>query len=242
MNLLLVNDDGIESEGILSLAHTLSKKHNVTVVAPKFNQSAKSHSSTFSIIQYEDRGEREDIRYYAVEGTPADCTRFAVGYLNLQPDLVISGINDGLNVGYDTWLSGTIGAAREANFSHIPAIALSLYYKRSTAKEAPNYYFALEYIEKNIDMLYTLIKGKDVVLNINVPNDYIGEQICPHANSIYLRTYQGTPPTSHLWQNFEDESLVGTDIYYAERGYVTITPLQTNITNKELIEQWNKQK
>lgn len=242
MKLLLVNDDGIESEGILALAHRLSEKHEIVVVAPKFNQSAKGHSATFTQIAYENKGEKDGIKYYAVQGTPSDCTRFAFGYLKYQPDLVLSGINDGVNIGYDVWLSGTVGAAMEANFFHTPAIALSVYYKRYTEKRPVTFSYALDYIEKHLDELYNLIKGTNATINVNVPmNDFKGQKICPHADSTYYAWYdEGEFLGAHMWQDFEKGNHIGTDIYYAEQGYVTISPLKINISDMELIEKWNK--
>lgn len=244
MKLLLVNDDGIESEGILALARRLSPQHEIVVVAPMYNQSAKGHSSTFGDLSFENRGTDGTVRYYAVNGTPSDCTRFALCYLKYAPDLVISGINDGVNIGYDVWFSGTVGAAIEANFFHIPAIALSVYHLKYSDSRPVIFSYALDYIESHLDRLYHMIQGTNTTLNINVPmNDFIGQKICPLADSKYDAWYdEGKPLNVHMWQDFNENNHVGADIYYAQQGYVTLTPLKVNVSNMELIQLWNKQK
>ena len=243
MKLLLTNDDGIQSEGILALARRLSVKHEVLVVAPSFNQSAKGHSATFHEISYTDRGKEGGAHCYALDGTPSDCTRFAIGFLGFRPDLVISGINDGMNIAYDVWLSGTVGAAMEANFFSIPSLAVSVYYNRNRDKKDFTFTYALDYIESRLDFLYDMIKGKSVTLNVNVPmKKWLGERICPLADSIYTALYEKKEDKLNvqLWQDLTPERFYGTDIYYVEKGYVSITPLNINPTDRELIATWNK--
>src|SRR5690606_19674244 len=125
MRLLLVNDDGIHAEGINKLAMELEKKHEVTIVAPNDERSAQSHALTLRkpLIVKEVKLEGIKSRAYSVSGTPADCVRIALDQLIKEPvDLVISGINKGLNVGMDVLYSGTVSAAIEANLYGIPSM------------------------------------------------------------------------------------------------------------------------
>ena len=137
MNILVVNDDGYKSEGIKILAEAMKSYGNIYVVAPHSEQSAKSVSITIhhpvTIHQHKDH-------YYSVEGTPSDCVRMALKKLNLPIDLVVSGINNGFNIGIDTIYSGTIGAAMQGLIAGLPAIAFSTDYGAfSIAKrEIPN--------------------------------------------------------------------------------------------------------
>ena len=129
MNVLVVNDDGILSEGIKALADFLSEEHNVIVVAPDGNRSAFSHSlsiykdTIFKEIDFSDK-----YRTFITSGTPADCVKFAVHkFSDIKFDLICSGINKGHNLGSDTVYSGTISACLEGNFFKIKGIALSNY-------------------------------------------------------------------------------------------------------------------
>jgi 5'-nucleotidase len=124
MQILLTNDDGIDAAGIRHLADVLTPLGRLLVVAPADCRSCCSHSITtgrhVSVEQLDDD-------WYRVAGYPADCVRIALSHLGLRPDVVISGINHGANVGLDIWTSGTIAAAREASFHGLPAVAISQY-------------------------------------------------------------------------------------------------------------------
>ena len=129
MRILVTNDDGIQSEGVKTLAELLSKKgHKVTVVAPDGNRSAFSHSlSIYKTLTFLRQNISENFEAYSLSGTPADCVKFAVHYFENKPfDFVCSGINGGNNLGSDTCYSGTVAAGLEANFFGIKSIAFSL--------------------------------------------------------------------------------------------------------------------
>ena len=130
MHILLTNDDGLWAPGIQGLAQELAKHHRVTMVAPKVEQSAKSSSLTVQVpIRAKEMSEDGDNpRMLFVEGTPVDCVKFSLSYLLEQdrPDLVVSGINHGFNLGSDAVYSGTVGAALEGLMYGIPSLALSL--------------------------------------------------------------------------------------------------------------------
>lgn len=124
MQILLTNDDGIDAAGIRHLADALEPLGRLSVVAPADCRSCCSHSITTSRHV---SVEQLDVAWYRVAGYPADCVRIALNHLGLKPDVVISGINHGANVGLDIWTSGTIAAAREASFHGLPAVAISQY-------------------------------------------------------------------------------------------------------------------
>ena len=130
MHILLTNDDGLWAPGIQGLAQELAKHHRVTMVAPKVEQSAKSSALTVQVpIRAKEMSEEgENPRMLFVEGTPVDCVKFSLSYLLEQdrPDLVVSGINHGFNLGSDAVYSGTVGAALEGLMYGIPSLALSL--------------------------------------------------------------------------------------------------------------------
>lgn len=130
MHILLTNDDGLWAPGIQGLAQELAKHYRVTVVAPKVEQSAKSSALTMQVpIRAKEMSEEgANPRMLFVDGTPADCIKFALSYLLQEdtPDLVVSGVNHGFNLGSDAIYSGTIGAALEGLMYGVPSLALSL--------------------------------------------------------------------------------------------------------------------
>lgn len=171
--LLLTNDDGIEAPGIRALHDALSKVYDVTVVAPATNQSGTGGARSWweTTLEYDDHE-----LGYAVDGTPADCVAFAVAALNLDPDLVVSGCNDGPNIGaHILGRSGTVGAAHEAAFLDIPGIAVSLYDlgnlpPTNTVPTVDDFALAAEMTVRLVDYWMTNgpIEGADY-LNVNVP-------------------------------------------------------------------------
>ena len=242
MKILLTNDDGIESEGILALARRLSEKHSVIVVAPQRNQSAKSHSITMRGKQSLKRWEEGGTNFYAFDGTPADCVQFAETELGYDADIVISGINNGMNLGSDVLYSGTVGAAMDGAHFGMRAIAVSLYYDYSDAPETLSFDGAAAYIEENLLRFYRLL-SPGMTLNVNVPlAPECGEAFCPLGFSNYDQKYsfdgehytlQGIP--FDLARSEE-----GCDLWYASRGYITLTPLLLNFTDRETLARWKK--
>ncbi len=162
MRILLVNDDGIRSVGLGLLARALAEKHTVTVVAPDDQRSAASHSLTLRDELSARKEDMDGIEAWAVDGTPADCTRLALDVFCPEAELVISGPNVGLNVAFDILYSGTVGAALEAAMHGKKAIALSA---PPQAKEE-------EVIRVFLRLLEQLDPARDIerLLNINIPN------------------------------------------------------------------------
>ncbi|MEF8780660.1 MAG: 5'/3'-nucleotidase SurE [Haloferacaceae archaeon] len=171
--LLLTNDDGIEAPGIRALYEELSSSYDVTVVAPKSNQSGVGGARTWweTTLEYDDHE-----LGYAVDGTPADCVAFAFAGLNLSPSLVVSGCNDGPNIGaHILGRSGTVGAAHEAALLGVPGIAVSLYDlvdlpPTNAVPTVEDFDVATDITRQLVDRWLTAgpIQGADY-LNVNVP-------------------------------------------------------------------------
>lgn len=162
MKILITNDDGIEAAGITVLEQWLQHHgHQTLVVAPEVNMSGQSGAITLGkpLVVIE-RGRNQ----WAVAGSPADCIRIALAYLNFHPDLVMSGINHGFNLGLDVYASGTVGAARMASIRGIPAVALS-------APAVADWDHILSLLDRHgpTIMAEGLIQGPYAVLSVNFP-------------------------------------------------------------------------
>jgi len=165
MNILLTNDDGIRSEGIQKLARILRSrlKHRVVIIAPDGNRSGISHA--LSLLSGPVKMSKLDEDTWSCSGYPADCVIVALlGELPFWPDLVISGINQGENVGPDLIYSGTAAAARQASLAGIPAIALSL-----ARKDGYNWDMAVSWSGEHLEELMALWK-ENTFVNVNIPN------------------------------------------------------------------------
>lgn len=247
MNLLLTNDDGYLSEGIQILKDKLSPRHNVYLCAPKKQMSASGHAITlFKPMELVKVNERE----YAVDGTPADCVKVALYHLfeNVKFDMILSGINDGPNMGDDIFYSGTVAAAREGSMNHIFAIASSL----DGWNGGKDYTFPSCFISEMVDKLDPELLKENIVLNINFPNipkangpaltlrqaqrdglpkgvrvTHLGERV--YKDYIKLErigdtvtvSIEGDDPTFH-----DDE---GSDLNAVSEGYVSITPVANEV-------------
>ena len=233
MNILLTNDDGYNSKGILLLKEKLVKYGRVVIVAPFHHMSAKSVSITlgqgFEVDQVEN-----DV--FACKGTPADCVSFACNALDIKFDLVVSGCNNGFNISYDTMYSGTIGAALEALRNHIPSIAFSCE-------------FNLELVESHFEEVFDYILKKNMLsnkylLNVNFP---LGDEIKGiKVSTLYYRNddYYFVKRDDGYWAyrncqtDFDDDK--NSDCYLVNHGYVSITPLNRSYFNNELFERLKK--
>lgn len=238
MKILITNDDSISSEVLLPLAKWAKQFGEVTVVVPKYEQSGKSHSieirKAFEVKQvpFDD----PDIKAYTVDSSPADCVRFAIEGMRIKFDFVISGINQGLNLGIDVLYSGTLGAVFEAATFGIPAIALSA--KTGGFDEAME---TLEEI-KEFFVRNNLMK-KNSVYNINIPfyhkgiritrmgERYFVDEFLPQGNDMYLATYKEISTDS-------DDNSIDTNAILS--GYISVTPLILNRTNMPVFEELNR--
>lgn len=247
MKILVANDDGIESEGLYQLVKSLSKEHEVTVVAPDGERSAVAHSAVVfnPIITRQVRFRDLDVTAYSITGMPADCVK--LGIFNLMddmPDAVFSGINCGPNLGTDTLYSGTVGAAMEGNINHIKSVAVS------TKSHFPTHYeTAAEYalVVARWLMKHDLPEG--TMLNVNVPDlpkeEIEGVVFKRLGYYEYEREYvSGTNPRGepYFWHPLKllcpEDRMPQTDVDFewCENGYIVITPLQWDWTNASFME------
>ncbi|MTK10683.1 MAG: 5'/3'-nucleotidase SurE [Clostridiaceae bacterium] len=243
MRLLLTNDDGVNAKGLITLAKELEKYHDIVIVAPSSQRSACGHSITITepLIVKEVELEGIKSKIYSVSGTPADCVRIALDKLiDEKVDMVLSGINNGANVGTDVLYSGTVSAAIEASMYKIPSIALSSHIKDG----ADNYEVAAKYALKILSQIENLGMKNDVVLNINVPleseEDIKGIKVCKIGNRLYDNYFieeisEDNHKTYSLGGKINDYDYEDTDIYYLKRGYVTLTPLHYDLTNFKIL-------
>ena len=238
MKILLSNDDGYYSKGITGLAESLKQFAEVTIVAPENNCSGLSSSLTLKnplrIRKFQDNG-------YYVNGTPADCVFLALTkVLDTKPDLLVSGINHGANLGDDVLYSGTVGAAMGGRFSNIPCLALS-----STSLKPKHLDAAIEASKIFIRDHLTKLTLRSTVLNINFPDvpieemkgytiTELGKRLMPDSSSSNIDAYGdeihwiGPPPPP---ENSNQE----TDFNAIAHNKISITPLATNLTDSSQI-------
>ena len=244
MHILITNDDGYLAPGIRILAKYLATVAEITVVAPDRNKSGASNSLTLTRPL---RTTMTDDGFYCVDGTPTDCVHLAIsGLLERSPDMVVSGINEGANLGDDVLYSGTVAAAMEGRFLGLPAIAVSL-----VGNSYQHYQSAAEITRRIIHNLIKNPMPDDTILNINVPDLELDEidsmqatrlgfrhksesivtQFDPHGRPVY---WVGPPGSAQ-------DAGPGTDFYTVEHDQVSLTPLHIDLTRHEGInplQQW----
>ncbi len=227
MNILITNDDGIESPGLQALVEALSSDHHVDVIAPDGERSGMSHYLT---MKGAIRCRRIDGRGYVISGSPADCVILGVlGVLDSKPDVVLSGINLGANLGTDVVYSGTAAAARQAAFMGIPGIAVSL-----TDAEPPcNFSPLVRFVSQRLHELVRLW-DREHFININAPNRE-GEEL-PVVLTRLCRRHYGNRLRNHAGRNGEmyyyldgaptnNGVVPGTDWAAVEAGYISLSPV-----------------
>ncbi|NLL81069.1 MAG: 5'/3'-nucleotidase SurE [Tissierellia bacterium] len=243
MRILLTNDDGIMAEGIYILAKELEKEYDITIAAPETQKSAQSHAITLHrpLIIKEVKLNGLKSKAYSISGTPADCVRAGIeAILDDKVDLVLSGINLGLNAGMDILYSGTVSAAVEANIYGIPSIAVSAEYMKGTA----NYNIAAKYALKVLEETASNLLQTNIVLNLNTPFDLndVNKELKistiggPILDYYFVEAGDNGDRTLTLKGRRKTELVEGTDRYYLEKGYATITPLKYDLTNNQLLE------
>jgi len=243
MKILISNDDGFQAPGIVALHDALKDVAEVEVIAPELNNSAKSNALTLSSPLYVHQA-HNGFRY--VTGTPADCVHIALkGLLDYRPDLVVSGINNGANMGDDTIYSGTVGAAMEAYLFGVPAIAFSQVDKgwahvEDAARVARR---LVQQIERE-----RMLDGPAWLLNVNVPNrpfdDLLPVRVCRlgrrHASERVI--VQDSPRGDKMYwiagASGARDSGEGTDFHATSQGHVALTPLQVDLTDHDNLGQW----
>ena len=243
MRILLTNDDGIDAPGLAALHRAIASLGEVHVVAPARVQSATSHAVTFHrpiSVEKRDLG-------FAVHGRPADCVKLGLHALIEGPvDLVISGMNSGANVGINVLYSGTVGAAREANFNGVPSIAVSLHIGDWGHEHWDR---AAEHARRAIDAIVSEPLEPHTVFNLNVPildggAEPRGIKAVPASLSKMVVEYErGTDEAGHPTfqvcnaMTFAEE-LPGTDVEALYARYVTVTPLHFDTTCPTTMPAW----
>ena len=246
--ILITNDDGIYSPGIQALSEAISEIGEITIVAPNIEQSAKSHSITLSNpIKIRFIKLNNGINGWAVDGTPVDCTKIAIkSILNHKPDLIISGINQGANLGRNMIYSGTISAAYEGAILGIPSMAISL-----ASYRIDNFIgskFVAQKIARHL-LKYGIPKG--TMLNVNVPytdlKNIRGNLITRQGNQYFIDDFEkrvDPRKQTYYWMKgkiVDHDSSLEYDGKAVAEGYVSITPINFNITNESYMNELNRQ-
>jgi 5'-nucleotidase len=248
MIILLTNDDGIYAEGIQTMGEKLLSDENIElyVVAPDHEQSATGHSITMhrplrteAVKFYHN----PNLKGWSVNGTPADCVKLAVEYLlPKKPDLVISGINNGSNLGNDILYSGTVSAAIEAIILGVPALAVSL-----TEHMNSDFHFAADFTFKLVRVIEDNNLPKNTLLNINIPgtkrDEIAGIAVTRLGTRQYRNAFQeriDPRGKNYFWlagevvDTFHDDE--DTDVAAIHNSFISITPLHFDLTNFKLLD------
>ena len=235
--ILLTNDDGYFSDGIRSLRESLSRKHEVLVVAPDREQSASSHSLTLNRPL---RVHKIDASTYATDGTPTDCVMLAIHMLfkRKRPDMIISGINHGANMGDDITYSGTVAAAIEGSIMGIPSLAVSM------ANHEPGMSMkrAAAFIARLVDRYDQLHIDPSTFMNINFPPDngkpyqkyeFTRQGTRHYKDIIVHKTDPRGKPYFWIGGRAKWRTTRGSDFGAVNAGTVSITPLRLNFTDTD---------
>lgn len=243
MHLLLSNDDGVQATGLKLLADTLASLGKLTVVAPNLDQSASSNSLT---LDRPIRAQAIAENWYAVDGTPTDCVHLAItGLIEDEPDIVVSGINAGANLGDDVIYSGTVAAAMEGRFLGLPSVAISVVSSQPLyLKDAAQVSF--EIVSK---LALTQLPG-DVIINVNIPNlpkeklkgiraTRLGNRHKAEA-VIKAEDPRGKPIYWVGAAGPEQDAGPGTDFHAVNNGYVSVSPMHLDLTHYDAMEPVKK--
>jgi 5'-nucleotidase len=243
LDILLTNDDGIYAEGLLAMHRVLSHKHRVSVVAPDRERSAVGHGITLAqpirVVQVSVNG---GAKGWAVSGTPADCIKLAViELMDQRPDLVISGINPGANVGVNLSYSGTVAAAKEAAMYGIKSLAVSI-----QGDAQLHYDSAARFAAHVAPMVVANGLPVGTFLNINVPNlpaeQTAGVRVSRQAGDLYNEYFekrQDPRDRTYYWQGSESYpnfSHQNTDGAALKDNYISITPVRCDMTDYRALE------
>lgn len=241
--ILVTNDDGVHAPGIKALAEALEPLGEVHVVAPDREVSACSQSLT---LTHPLRAEKIVPRVHAVDGTPADCVNLAiVKLLARRPDLVVSGINRGGNLGDDIFYSGTIGGAREGTFFGVHSIAMSV-----AARDEHEYFHAAAFARRLAQMVLDRGLPERTLLNVNVPpGKPEGVAITVQGRRAHQGTIlEGLDPRhrTYYWIDEGRDEWVSdemSDIFAIRSNLISVTPLQTDTTNHRVLSplrEWSR--
>lgn len=246
MRILLTNDDGVYAPGLRALRKELLKLGEVTVVAPVGEQSAVGHSITLltPLLVQQVLDEDQQPMGWAVEGRPADCVKLALMELLAEPpDLVVSGMNSGSNAGINVLYSGTVAAAIEGAFFNCTSIACSFEYTKLRPLDFPR---AAELARRVIEQILAQRPAKGSLFNLNVPSldrgPIRGVRVVPQNIAPYKETYdRRVDPRGrvYFWTNPDfgcPEPIPDSDVTAMNEGFITVTPLQFNLTHAAQLE------
>jgi 5'-nucleotidase len=240
MKILVSNDDGYFAPGITRLAEALARRGDVTVVAPERDRSGASNSLTLDrplVVRRTSSG------VYSVNGTPTDCVHIAVtGLLDFTPDIIVSGVNLGANMGDDTIYSGTVAAAVEGYLLGIPSLAVSL-----TSKTGTHFESAIGVALEIVERLARRPFGEPVLFNVNVP-DLPPERLRGLAVTRLGKRHKAEPVLKLITPRGEDAYWIGpaggaadagpgTDFHAVEQGCVSLTPLRLDLTHTAQLDR-----
>jgi 5'-nucleotidase len=237
--ILVTNDDGINSDGLIKLEEAMKQVGDVYVVAPASEMSGASHSLTLARPL---RIRRIDARHWTVDGTPTDCVTLALNTIlapDERPDVCVSGINHGGNLGDDATYSGTVAGALEATILGIPGLAFSL-----VATEHFDFTYAARFATTAVRKVLAEGLPEGTLLNINFPQGAIkGVRVTTQGikNAVSVIT-EGVDPRGkpYYWigqKILRDLNADGTDYYAVRQGLVSVTPMRTDMTNHAALER-----
>ena len=249
MRILVTNDDGIDSEGLLALKKSLSSIGEVVVIAPNHNWSAAGHTKTMhKPLRVSRVTMRDGDVGYSSDGTPSDCVALAMlGVAGDRPQLVVSGINKGANLGGDITYSGTVAAAMESVVNNVPAFAISV-----ASYVEWRFEVAAEFAARLASRILEHGMPPNVLLNVNVPstarNEIKGVAVTRLGKRIYqdkLIERQDPFGRNYYWIGGDapsGDAEEGTDIWALANGYISVTPIHMDLTNYAImdkLESWN---
>ena len=239
MKILLTNDDGIGAKGISVLANWAKRLGEVTVIAPKSEQSGKSHGiNIHSEMEIKAVDFPGAARAFAVDSTPADCVRFALLGLGEKFDLVLSGINCGLNIGTDIVYSGTVGAIFEAAAEGVPAVAVSTQQDYLDGVES-HLCRVCDFFRKHNLLSYSSL------YNVNIPKDAKDILFTSQGGRYYNDTFEKTGDFSYRQRGMcvhNDQKNFTLDTDAALNGYISVTPITLDRTDYKVLSEISKLK
>jgi 5'-nucleotidase len=244
VRILISNDDGYRAPGIIALREALKGLGELTVVAPDRNRSGASNSLTLEVPLRVNQAEPD---VYFVQGTPTDCVHLAIsGLFPFEPDMVVSGINDGSNLGDDVLYSGTVAAATEGRFLGKTAVAISLHTDGLRGDAQRHFETGAHFARVIVERLQKAPLGRATILNVNVPNipltqvkgikvTRLGNR---HRSEAVIRAEdpRGRPVYWVGPAGASQDAGPGTDFHAVVEGYVSVTPLTVDLTNHAALD------
>ncbi|MGE5544830.1 MAG: 5'/3'-nucleotidase SurE [Bacillota bacterium] len=249
MRILVTNDDGLDSLGLHVLAETLAEMAEIFVVAPDRERSGTGHGITVfePIMIKRVEGVAKANSAWVVHGTPVDCVKLGISALLPQkPDLVVSGINKGANLGWDVLYSGTVSAAMEGVIMGVPSIAVSL-----CLDEGPvDYGFAARFTRAVCRQLEKDGFDRDTIININVPGlprpDIKGMRVTRLGRRQYENVFEERKDprgNTYFWMGgdvVEEDQEPDSDVRAINEGFISLTPIHFDLTNYEMVEKYRR--